>query len=267
MTKKGDIQVSAKRLEQLKQATIINYLAYIDLDNDLDLYDTMIHLFIDGKLDNAFYSPMFDNMERSKKMELLELGRKYASLCFFGGNPSYWTDSIEGLSLKDYDLICMKILDNFNYLLEIARDGGVEALEQLKRFQSTKLFSDNIVIDYLRGKFDNDELLKQAIIDVSKKDGDYQGFSDIQKAIMFVYPDGVLYEGEGDEKKRLSISKLMEKVDDKISSNKSYSPMIFPSFNHSLKDSLFEEIITDIYMDYSLNDLNQSIEDDRGKSM
>lgn len=259
MSKKKDIRISTKRLEQLKQATIINYLAYIDLDNDLDLYDVMIHLFIDGKLDDAFYSPMFDNMEKRDKYDLLELGREYASLCFFGGNPSYWTDSIEGLSLKDYDLICMRLLDNFNYMLEIARDGGVEALEQLKRFQNTKLFSDNIVIDYLRGIFDDDELLKQAIIDVSKKDGDYQGFSDIQKAIMFVYPDGVLYEGEGEGKKRLPISKLMEKVDEKISSNKSYSPMIFPSFNQSLKDSLFEEIITDIYMDYSLNDLNNLI--------
>ena len=254
MSKKKDIRVSTKRLEQLKQATIINYLANIDLENDLDLYDAMIHLFIDGKLDDAFYSPMFDNMERSKKKELLELGRDYASLCFFGGNPSYWTDSIEGLSLKDYNLICMRILDNYNYMLEIARDGGVEALEQLKKIQNTKLFSDNVLIDYLRGVFDDDELLKQSIIDVSKKNGDYQGFNDIQKAILFVYPDGVLYEGEGEQKRRIPVSELLKKIEEKMSSNYDDSDMPLSSFDNSL----FEEIIVDIYFDFSMKDLESS---------
>lgn len=267
MSKKKDIRISTKRLEQLKQATIINYLAYIDLDNDLDLYDVMIHLFIDGKLDGAFYSPMFDNMEKRDKYDLLELGREYASLCFFGGNPSYWTDSIEGLSLKDYDLICMRLLDNFNYMLEIAKDGGVEALEQLKRFQNTQLFSDNIVIDYLRGIFDDDELLKQSIIDVSKKDGDYQNLTDIQKAFLFVYPDGVLFEENNGEKKRLPASELWKKMEEKISSDSNYSLMIGSSLDSSLKNSIFEDLIADIYIDYSLDGLNQKIEENTGKSL
>ncbi len=252
-----DIKVSTNRLEKLKQATIVNYLSDIDLDNDLDLYDTMIHLFIEGKLDDAFTSPIFQDMDVHDRAKLQSLVRKYASLCFFGGNPNYWTDSIEGVSLMDFDLICMKILDNYHFLLEVAKDGGEDTLRQLKKFQDTDLFSENVVIDYLRNTFDDDKLLKKVLIDMSKKDGNYRGLSDRQKAVLFLYPAGVLYKiNQQDDKEEISIQYLKDEVVKRISSDSELSSMSMEEIAGILGDSNFEEIISDIYLDYTMDEIS-----------
>lgn len=229
---------SAKRLEQMKQATILNCLADIDLDSDLDLYDTMIHIFTEGKIDDAFYSPMFKDMDMPLKRELLDKGKKYLPLCFFGGSPDYWVDSIEGSSFEDPDLICGKILDNYNFILEVIKDYGEDILELLNRIQKTKMFSSNVLIDYLRNVFDDDDLLKEVLLEMTKKDGDYSDFTDSQKAILFMYPEGILFEEneDGDKKGRISVLELNNKIND-------YTDFYVD----------FEDIISNIFIDYRLD--------------
>ncbi len=250
MKKLDEIEVSAKRLENMKQATIVNYLSDIDLDNDLDLYDTMIHLFVDGTLDYAFYSPIFDKMNADDRKKLFKMVRKYISLCFFDGNPNYWTDSVEGISLLDSDFICMKILDNYHYLLELAKDGGEELLKQIKEFQLTDLFSNSVMIDYLRNTFDDDELLKKRLLDVCLEDESYQGLTSQQKAILFRYPVGVLYTvDDKNQKKLLTSDYLKNEIIKRISSSQDLTSMSLKDVVSILGNSNFEEIVSDIYLD------------------
>lgn len=236
MENNSRVEESVKRLEQLKQATILDCLADIDLNNDL--YDAMIHKFAEGKIDDAFYSPMFKDMDISFRRELLDKGKKYLSLCFFEGSPDCWVDSIEGSSFEDPDLICGKILDNYNFILEVIKDYGEDILELLNRIQKTKMFSSNVLIDYLRNVFDDDALLKEVLLEMTKKDGDYSDFTDSQKAILFMYPEGILFEEneDGDKKRRISVLELNNKIND-------YTDFYVD----------FEDIISNIFIDYRLD--------------
>lgn len=247
MENKKEIVNSVKRLEQLKQATIVNYLDDINLDEDLDLYNTMIHAFVDGKLDDEFYSPNFQDMNLVEKRKLQELGRKYLSLCFYDGNPNYWTDSIEGLSLEDYDLICMKIFDNYNFILEIIKKYGVEVVEQLREIQDSEMFNDNVAVDYLRDIFDDDYLLGKTLFDVSRKDGNYEGLKNSQKAVLFMYPEGILFEKNGKVKRRVKARELKDKIINYV-----YSSDDFSNDLEDVNDSYFENIISNINLDYLL---------------
>ena len=249
-----DIQYNLKRLEDMKQVTILNYLSQIDLDDNMHLYDTMIHLLVEGKLDDVFSSSVFQNMNMEEKKKLQMLARKYVSLCFFEGNPDYWTDSIEGISLRDYDFICMKIFDNYNYLLEIARDSGESVLEQMKRIQNTDIFSGKVMIDFLRNAFDDDQLLKESLNDICSKEGAYYELTDKEKAVLLFYPDGVLYTNNSQgEKEKQSVSKLKEYILERISSKRDLTSVSFSELADMLGEYNFEEIISDIYLDYLSN--------------
>lgn len=238
---------SVKRLEQLKQATIVNYLSDINLDDDLDLYNTMIRVFVEGKLDDEFYSPAFQNMDVVEKRKIQELGKKYLSLCFYDGNPNCWTDSIEGLTLEDYDFICMKIFDNYNFILEVIRKYGVEVVEQLKDIQDTEIFADKMAVDYLRDVFGDDYLLGRILHDVSKKDGSFEGLKASQKAVLFMYPEGILFDNKRNIKRRVSVRKLKDKIINYV-----YDSDDFVNNLDDVDDSYFESIISSIYLDYIL---------------
>lgn len=254
-----NIKDSVKRLEELKQATLVNYLSIIDLDNDVDLYDKMIQLFVKGKLDEAFYSPIFNKMDDSSRKKLQELVRKYDSLCFFLGNPSYWTDSIEGVSMMNLDLISMRIFDNYNFLLELANIGGEEVLKQLSSFQKMGLFSEKVLVDYLRNSFHDDTLLQSLLIDFSNQE-EFRELTDKQKAIMFMFPDGVLINKGDNSSKKIDVNTLKQKIKKYSSSLEDSSSMTLKEIIEYLGEETFSEVISEIYLDsiFDFNEMNSN---------
>lgn len=189
---KKNVKDITKRLENLKNATMVNYLEDIDLDNEMSLYDVMFHNFVNGNLYDYFSPSVFDGMKKKSQKKLHDLTHNYVSLCFAGGNTSNWSSSVETVE-DDYDFIALKILDNYNFLLSVAKSGGKRSLEQLKEFKNCEGYNENATIDYLRNTFLTDAILKQLIVSMSKKDSFYNIFTDKQKASLCRFPEGTLY--------------------------------------------------------------------------
>ena len=219
------------RLETLKQATIENYLTEIDSNNDL--YEVLINKLVEGKLDNWFYAPELNHLDGEKRREVFELARDFASLCFFQGDVNQWLESVEGVSLEDMGYTCMKILDNYNFLLNLANQGGLEALKEVERFGTSnylngpEIYGTDVpsIIEKLRNNFADDELL----ISILRKmtfDPAYQDLSTDEKVILCSYPEGNLYTFSEDDniiflnpekiKKNLAIEKLLEEKTEEL---------------------------------------------------
>ncbi|MBQ6135244.1 MAG: hypothetical protein IJI60_02895 [Bacilli bacterium] len=192
MTKQEEIRFN--RLEKLKQATILHNLKDINLDNSSDLYEKIMRNFFSGILDEEFLSTSLENVPEEQKREIFTLARKYQDLCFYQGDFAYWKDSIGGIYLSDLDLVCMKVLDHFDFLLDLVKVGGESVLKQLESFQKGAMSQKGSVIDFLRSTFQNDEMLKNILIEMSKEHGPYYIFNNEQKEILCTYPEGILYK-------------------------------------------------------------------------
>lgn len=259
MSSNQDIKTSVERLENLKQATILNSLETIDLSRRIDLYDTMIHLFVKGSLDDDFSSSIFEDIDDSEKEKMHELARKYLSLCFFVGDSDYWADSVEGMTLDNLDFICMRIFDNYNFLLELIKDDKLEVLDNLEAIQATNVFSNKIIIDYLRCSFNDDKLLKEVLTDFVDEDGEYYNLSVKDKALLLLNPEGILYDKDALDKK-IDALELKKKIIDY--SNISIEPNAI-SLNELIQKigkASFKEILLDIYIDYMMSVSNSDIE-------
>ena len=178
---------SNKRFEDLKNAVLLKYLDSLDLDDEsMNLCDKIIYYFNKGELDNEFYSTLLINLSEEERKSILKL-------CFYDGNSDYWIDSVEGIPLKDAQFICLKILDNVNFLVRIALSGGRNALEFLRIFSNKEYYSDSSVVEYLRNSFRYDDVLENIILEMSKEDSSYNVFDEEQKAILCGSPQGVLF--------------------------------------------------------------------------
>lgn len=236
-----------KLLEKLKQATIINHFNEInDVSADsLDLYDVMLFNLFNGELDDVFVS---ENLDESNKDEVMELARKYKSLCFYQGDETLWTDSIDGVTLLDPDLICVKLLNNYNFLIAIAKDFGEDALKFLLKFNGGTLAAQSSVIDSLRNRYGNDELLKSIISEMSKKDSAYRDFSEDERVILCTYPEGLLYEEENKNIKMISSEDTKKSIKKLIVGDDVDEPLNAILKGVSIEE--FTEIVTNIHSDY-----------------
>lgn len=194
---------NAKRILRLKDATILRYSEEIDYDDELSLYDVMMEHFTNGELDKAFLTNVTKGMSKDEKKELFDMVRPYIGLCFAKGDVDYWLNSVENAALSDYEFIAASIFDNYNYLLELARDGGVDVLEQLVSLRENDDLHDQAVIQYLRESFVDDRALKVVLFAMSEPDSEYNMFSDEQKGTLLNYPEGTLYS-YGDGKIRIT---------------------------------------------------------------
>jgi hypothetical protein len=244
---KKDKKLMVKRLEDLKQETILNYLDSINLDHPMELCDSMIQHLFAGDLDSAFASKYLLGVDQEEAREIFELARRYKDLCFYMGDPGYWADSIEGVYLTDVDLVSMKLLDNYDFLLGLSRVGGENSLKQLEAFKGSMSLNGS-VIDYLRNNFDNDDILMDTIVEMSKEDGVYQGLSDEQKEVLCTFPEGILYEKKDDSIEKIPVSELVHKMQEVYFGTQSeeYNDLekfskLFPS------KEAFEEVIISIY--------------------
>lgn len=238
-----DIRI--KRLEKLKDAMILNNLSEVNLDNLYELYDSMLYKVFSLEFNDIFLS---DYLNDNNRDELLGLVSKYNSLCFYLGEFDNWIDSIEGVSLSDLDLVCMKLLDNYDYLIRLALNGGEDVLKFLSKFSGTPMFKRGAIIAILRSSFYNDDVLENILIEMSKNNGKYKDFNDKQKIVLCNYPLGVLYKVNNDNVEIVSSDELKKLVIKGFigSSDENYDI-------NTIDMSSFEQIISSIYTDYYEN--------------
>lgn len=235
-----DIRI--ERLEKLKNATIMRNLSELDTDNEFLLYDDLLRNTFSGDYNDIFESNYLDDSNRD---EILSLVSKYNSLCFYRGEFENWVDSIEGVSLSDLDLVSMKLLDNYDYLIRLAKNGGEAVLKFLNRFSGSSLSERGAIIAVLRNSFYNDDVLEKVLIEMSREDGKYKDFTDKQKIILCDYPDGVLYKVEDNEAIEIPSEEL----------KKSIIEGLMGTFNSEFKISdisafQFEDVVGSIYASY-----------------
>ena len=187
------------RLNLLKQETILRYLEYINLDNDMDIYDYMIKGIVKGDLIDVYSSDVLDDLNDEEVLNIKKDFQENANLCFYDGNIDYWLDSIEGVSLQDLDLSVVKVFDNFDYLMKLIKDDKDSIIPLLKSFKKSDIFQGNSVIDTLRNTFYDDEALEICLKEVSKEESFYKDLKDEEKAVLFTYPNHVLYERVDDK--------------------------------------------------------------------
>lgn len=198
-TKQERIEEGIKRLEKLKQETILRYTDEIDFDQDLSLYDVMISHFAKGDLDDAFDTSVTHGMSDKEKDELFELAREFVGLCFSKGDVDYWLDSLEDTPVADYSLIAYSIFNSYDFLLGLAKEGGRDVLEQLVSLRASKDLRDTALVAYLSNTFIDETVLSKVLLDMSKSDSYYNIFTDEQKGILLNFPEGTLYAYGDDE--------------------------------------------------------------------
>ena len=180
----------SERLEKLLNATVLNYTAEINVDNPIGEYDAMYDHLLKGDLDDFFLAPKLEG--NPKRKEIFDLVRKYGHLCFYDGNYyDYWLDSIGGFT--DEVVVSRRILDNYNFLLELALEKGEQALKELETLQKTDIGEDDAVVEFVRGVFQNDQALMDCLQETSKEDGPYKHLYPEKKEFLYRFPQGVLY--------------------------------------------------------------------------
>lgn len=196
--KQERIKDSVKRIIKLKDEVILRYSENIDYDDELSLYDVMMEHFVKGDLDDVFLTDTTKDMSAIETKQLFDLVRPYVELCFAKGDVDYWLDSVENAMISDYEFIAASIFDTFDYLLEVAKAGGKNVLEQLVALRECEFLRDEAVLQYLRNTFINDQTLKKVLVDMAAEDSYYKIFSNEQKGVLLNYPEGTLYSyGEG----------------------------------------------------------------------
>lgn len=193
----------SKRLDNLKQATLLNNLANIDFDNEFDLYNQIIISFQKGELDDVYSSPFLNSLSEKERQELLKKCRKYFSLCFVDGDIDNWLESTDSYYGADFDLFLMEVFSDFDILLEVLKYGGEDCLKQLVRFQNMDLFPDESAMSFFRSKFLDLDTLKQVLIELGQKDNCFGKLSDEQKAVLCTYPQGNLFTIDEDGSSRM----------------------------------------------------------------
>lgn len=213
--------ISIKRLEVLKDAMIMNHLTEIDFNSKEErvlAYEKLLRkTIIEGKFDNILLSEYLDGVDASERFEILYLSKKYSSLCFYHGDFNNWVDSVEGVTLSEPNLVAEILLNNYDYLIRLAKNGGVEVLDFLNKFSSYEEFRKGSVIALLRpGSTKNssyDDILETILIELSKKDGKYKDFTDTQKIIMCDNLENVLYrKNDNNEYEIIPVKELKESI-------------------------------------------------------
>lgn len=201
-TKQERNEDSIKRIEHLKNETILRYTDEIEFDDgDLSLFDTMMEHFVKGDLDDVFLTDVTNDMSDGEKKKLFNLVREFNGLCFAKGDVDYWLDSNENAFVANFGMTALSIFDCYDYLLGLAKVGGRAVLEQLTALRENDELRNVAVIEYLRNSFVDDRVLTAILLDMSDENSFYDIFSNEQKGTLLNYPEGTLYSyGNGEIK-------------------------------------------------------------------
>jgi hypothetical protein len=246
--KDDNVDFSVKRLEHIKQETILKYLETVDLDSIMGFYDSMVDHVFNGDLDHEFLSKSLMGLDTEEKSEIFQLARRYKGLCFLMGDSAYWADSIDGVTLSDVDLVCMKLFDNYDFLLGLAKDGGEQTLKSFNAFNKGSFSTSGSVIDSLRTIFGDDDTLKDILIEMSKEDGKYQGLTNRQKEILCTYPEGVLFDRKKDKIQILPREEIIKRIQNVYFGTESEEFNTFEKLGKLFADDdEFESMVVDVY--------------------
>lgn len=239
--------IAEKRLGVLLDATLLRYCETINLVNITSVCDAMFNHLVEGDLDREFLSPELAKVNIEARKKAFDIARKYSYLCFYEGNVDYWEDSVDGYNPGLFpELIAKQILDNYNFLVELAYEKGEEAVAELINMKQSDLVESSIV-DYARGTFTNDQALKAVLADNAKED-----CSTKVKAILYKYPKGVLYnEFDVEDTKDFIVipkAELLVKIaeyalDDNIANMNNLTEIA-----NYLGEDVFQSVIRDIHL-------------------
>lgn len=184
---------SVNDFRQIKNYVVQRFGYDDDFSNSFDFFDSMITHLVAGDLDDVLFSNLFVSLPETEAKRTLSLAHQYQKLCFYDGDSSNWLDSIEGNAMASDELVVFRIFQNFSFLVQMCQEGGEPLLEQLSKFEDCNGFSDCSVIEYLRGTFGNDTLLKDTLLFMSNNHSLYSIFTDSQKAQLLTFPQGTVY--------------------------------------------------------------------------
>jgi hypothetical protein len=238
--------ITVKRTMRLYDEVILTNSSEIDLNNTYEIYDTLLYKTFSGDFDDIFLSDNLEDLDSEKRKEVFALARKYSSLCFYLGEFDNWIDSIEGVSLSDTNLVVNRILESYDFLLKLAKDGGEETLKFLNKFSGTKFASTGSVLAQLLVKFPDNDTLEYVLIECSKEDGIYKDFSDEQKIFMFENAGGVLFRTKDGESSTVPLMELKDKISGMYMGDSKESFDI-----KGIDKKTFESIILGIHNEYN----------------
>ena len=241
------------RLESLKQSTILDGCADINLDSAYDIYNTMIKLFINGNFDPIFNSPSFNDLMTNERRELLKNGRKYFNLCLGNGGIDNWTSYASKFCGDDYDLCFINVFKNFDTLLTILRYGKEDSMELLSNLDNYKGNFDGSIIDQLRLFFPNEKILVQAMTEMGQKTNAFSQYSDNYKSILCKYANGILYNKENGEYNFRSPLSIALDVREKITGENDPYTFSYEKYSEIISNANdFTDAIMDLSSDYVL---------------
>ena len=181
------------RYFNLYDSGIKKYCDVIDFDLSDSIPSIIINKLLTGDLDDEFMSKELEGIDDKKSIH--NLARKYSSLCFFQGNGKYWRDSIDGVTCQDYDTIMIKLLDNYNFLLKVGINNPA-IYSFLTDIQDKRIIRDSSVIDYLRNKYNNDNILLMVLNKMIDDNSVFKDYSFEQRAILCMNPTVILKDNE-----------------------------------------------------------------------
>lgn len=232
-TVEKDLAQQINRLNNLRDNIICLFSKELDYDGDRNfiITDALFQHLVNGDLNDFFESPLLDEMDDIEKNKVLNTINKYSNVLFYNNNSSYWFDSVD-MALIDYDVIALKLLDYYDFLISIYLKGGEQALRELKKYVDFDAMNETSIVDFLMRTFKSREALEKVIIDMSREDGPYKGFSTDQRACLLKYPEGTLYYNDDNNITYVNPTDLIKKI--------------------SKKEGDFENIISEISYDYLL---------------
>lgn len=247
--------VKQERLEKLLDATIKNYFEEVNPDDEFSLYDAMYEHLLNGDLDNVFIAPKLEDKSYSVREEAFDLARKYGYLCFYNGDyKEYLLESVE--NTDDIDLVSMEVLDNYNFLVELALEKGELALKEISKFQAGTMAEETAVVEYLRNTFFNDEALKECLELTSYPDGKFDHIPLEAKESLYRFPQGVLYFDHGDQVEINTFEGLLKDIinheEELMLTNTSALENMenLEEVVGYLGTGIFDEFVERIYLDY-----------------
>lgn len=184
---------SYKRLEELKQATILRYTEKLDFEDKFAFYEEILKHLFTGDFNDEFYAPALNEVSVEEREKIMELACKYGFLCLYEGNFELWADSCEIDYRGDIEELTARIVDNFYFLVEIIKDTGSLCLPELKELTNTEISERASVIEVLRNTFNDDIALEMCLEEMSKENSIYKDLDLDAKINLLDAPKGVLY--------------------------------------------------------------------------
>lgn len=198
MIVKGKIRDYNKKIDNLIQSVIVNYSQDIDFNNEIELYDRLVYLLANGVLNKEFNSDYLNKLDIDEEKKIFNLVREYSSLCFKDKYLYNWRNSCQDVISTDYRYICIRLVDNYDFLVNLTVDGGENALRLLDNFSIYDVYRSYSVVEILRNNYNSDDILKKVIIDMSRDNSKFNIFSLEQKALLCYYGPEILYSKRGD---------------------------------------------------------------------